>query len=257
MSEQSTLIVGGGIIGLALGRELACAGKDVHIFERDEAGHGASWMAGGMLAPDAEIQFEEPELYRLSRESLRRWPEYAAALEQESGHHVDYCTEGTLTVADDRDSAEALRRHYEFQKEQGLSVEWLSGAEAREIEPFLAPRLVAAVLTQDQQVDSRRVTEALKAAFLKQGGHLHEHTPVQALVPDEARPALITEAGDRVEGGLVVLAAGAWSRTIEGMEAEARPPVRPVKGQVLELRKELPFDLRYTIRGPNAYLVPK
>ncbi|RMH59715.1 MAG: glycine oxidase ThiO [Bacteroidetes bacterium] len=258
MTDPSILIVGGGAVGLGIGWELVRQGRPVTIFDRGLAGRGASWLAAGMLAADAELQFEEPELYRLSRESMRRWPDFARALEAAAGDTVDYRDEGTLLVADDPDSAAALRRRYTFQKEQGLAVEWLTGAEALEREPFLAPRLAAAVFApDDHQVDNRRVLEACKRAFVRAGGVLREHTPVQAVVPDAAAPAVVTEAGERIEGGTVILAAGAWSRQVEGLEPDVRPPVRPVKGQMIELRVERPFALRHVVRGPQAYLAPK
>lgn len=258
MSDRPILIVGGGAIGLGIGWELVRQGCSVTVFERDRAGRGTSWLAAGMLAPDAELQFEELDLYRLSRESLRRWPDFARALENASGRTVDYRTEGTLIVADDPDSAAALRRLYTFQREHGLAVEWLTGAEALEREPFLAPRLAAAVYApSDHQVDNRRMLEALKAAFQQAGGVLHEQTPVQAVVPDAAVPAVVTEAGDRIEGSTVILAAGVWSRRIDGLAADVKPPVRPLKGQMLELKSEPPFGLRHVVRGPDAYLAPK
>lgn len=256
-NEPPIAIIGGGAIGLSIGWQVASAGRAVTLFERGEAGRGTSWQAAGMLAPDAEIGFEEEALYALSRESLRRWPAFAAALEADSGESVDYRAEGTLVVADDRDSAEALRRLYDFQRRQGLAVEWLSGQEALEKEPFLAPRLSAAVFApSDHQVDNRRLVQALCAAFLKKGGTLREHAPVQAVEPDAERPVVITEEGERVECAAVVVAAGVWSGQIEGLE-ETAPPVRPVKGQMLELKMERPFGLRHVVRGPDAYLAPK
>lgn len=258
MIRHPVAIVGGGVIGLAIGWELARAGRPVVIFERQRAGREASWQAAGMLAPDAEIGFEEWELYRFSRESSRRFPAFARALEEDSGHDVDYRSEGTLVVADDPDSAAALRRVYRFQKEQGLDVQWLTAAEALDVEPFLAPRLSGAVFSpNDHQVDNRRLVEALRAAFLRHGGVLHEQTPVRALVPDADGPAVVTEAGDRFEASVVVVAAGAWSGGLGGLSETARPPVRPVKGQMVELRMERPFDLQHVVRGPHAYLAPK
>lgn len=250
------LIVGGGTIGLATGFELARQGTPVTLFDRGEAGRGTSWQAAGMLAPDAEIGFEELDLYRLNRESLRRWPDFVDRVEAASGQEVDYRDTGTLVVADDRDSAEALRRLYDFQEEQGLDVTWLTGEEAREIEPFLAPRLSAAIYCpSDHQVDNRRLLEALRVAFEAEGGTLHEETPVQAVVPDPEVPAVVAGDGQRVTGGQVVVAAGVWSRELDGLEPAA--PVRPVKGQMIQLRRKTPFDLQHVVRGPDAYLAPK
>lgn len=257
-TDQPVLIIGAGVIGLALGWRLVQAGLAVQVFERGQAGRGTSWLAAGMLAPDAEIGFEELDLYELNRKSLALWPGFAAELEAETGQRVDYRMEGTLIVADDRDSAAALRRLYAFQKEQGLAVDWLTGAEALEQEPFLSPRLTAAIYAPgDHQVDNRAVIAALKAAFLKHGGQLHEHTPVQAIVSDGQHPRVRTEQGAEVEGRCVVVAAGAWSQQVGGLTPAQMPSVRPVKGQVIQLQMERPFALRHVVRGPDAYLAPK
>lgn len=256
--DQDVIIVGGGTIGLGIGFELVRRGTPVTIFEKDQAGRGTSYQAAGMLAPDAEIEFEEQELYELNRESLRRWPDFASRVEKTSGQSVDYRDDGTLIVADDRDAAEALERLYEFQREQGLNVDWLTGEEAREIEPFVAPRLSAAVFaSSDHQVDNRRLVEALRTAFVAEGGTLHENTGVEAVVPDADAPAVWTDDGERVPGNKVVVAAGVWSRELDGLKPDATPPVRPVKGQMIQLRRKRPFALQHVVRGPDAYLAPK
>ena len=256
--NRDVLIVGGGTIGLGIGFELVRRGTPVTIFEKHEAGRATSSQAAGMLAPDAEIEFEERELYEFNRESLRRWPEFADRVETASGQSVDYRDEGTLIVADDRDAAEALERLYDFQRAQGLHVEWLTGEEAREIEPFVAPRLSAAVFSpSDHQVDNRRLVAALRTAFEAEGGTLHEETPVEAVVPDPDTPAVRTSDGETVTGERVVVAAGVWSRELDGLTPDAVPPVRPVKGQSIQLRRKRPFDLQHVVRGPEAYLAPK
>jgi glycine oxidase len=262
--EPPIVIIGAGTVGLAVGWRLAEAGERVVLFEKERAGRGASWQAAGMLAPDAEIGFEELELYALSRESLRRWPAFADELEDASGQQVDLRTEGTFVVADDPDSANALRRLFEFQKEQGLGVDWLTPEAALEREPFLAPRLAAAVFApSDHQVDNRRLVQALRTAFERAGGELHEDTPVPSVHPGNEggnEPPAVTTAGDdgnaeRVEARAVVVAAGVGTRDIDGLE-EA-PAVRPVKGQMIELKAKRPFALEHVVRGPDAYLAPK
>ena len=256
--DRDVLIVGGGTIGLGIGFELVRRGTPVTLFERDKAGRGTSYQAAGMLAPDAEIEFEERTLYDVNRESLRRWPDFAQRVEAASGQSVDYRNEGTLIVADDRDSAEALERLYTFQQEQGLNVEWLTGEEAKEIEPFVAPRLSAAVYApSDHQVDNRRLIDALRTAFEAEGGTLHEDTPIDAVMPDAEAPSVRTTNGEQVVGGRIIVAAGVWSRELDGLTPDATPPVRPVKGQMIQMRRRRPFDLQHVVRGPEAYLAPK
>lgn len=256
-ASRPVLIVGAGTIGLSIGWELARTGTPVRLFDRGAPGRGATWWAGGMLTPDAELQFEEPELYRLNHESLDRWPDFVETLETKTGVDLGFRTEGTLTVAPDEDSAAAMERVHRFQKKIGAEVERLAGAEAREREPFLAPHVAGAVYTDDAQVDNRALVRALRTALDDHDATLHTRTPIEAVQPDADAPAVVTAGGERIEGQAVVVAAGAWSRQIEGVEAGVRPPVRPVKGQILELETHPTFDLRHVIRGPDAYLVPK
>ena len=257
-SERPALIVGGGVAGLALAWRLLCAGRAVHLFERDRVGCGASRAAAGMLAPDAEIGFEDPELYRLNRESLRRWPSFAAALEAESGIGTGFRTGGAVHVAADRDDAEALRRRYDFMKAQGLDSQWLSPAEALDIEPFITPRASAVMYSPtDSQVDARALVEALRVAFSKAGGALHEDASVRAVEPDAEAPAIVTERGERIEGSSVALAMGAWSHGLEGLTPDQQPPVRPVRGQMLALQAESPFDLQHVVRSAHMCVVPQ
>lgn len=256
-SEKRVLIIGAGTIGLGIGWTLARAGLPVTLFDRGTPGRAASWKAGGMLTPDAELQFEEPELYRLNRESLRRWPDFVETLEADTGIDLGFRTEGTLTVAPDEDSAAAMERVYRFQQKVGADVERLSGAEARDREPFLAPHVAGAVYTDDAQVNNRALVRALADGIRTHGGTLYTDTPIDAVEPDAEAPAVVTSDGDRFEGRRVIVAAGAWSRQIEGLDAAIRPPVRPVKGQIIEMQSTRAFDLRHVVRGPDAYLVPK
>src|SRR5690625_7702966 len=97
-------------------------------------------------------------------------------------------TEGTLVGSDDADSRERLRRVYDFQVEEGLNVRWLTGAEARDQEPFLAPRVTAGVLSPDDiQVDNRRLVLALIEAIRKHGGEVREDAPVAAIEPEDRK----------------------------------------------------------------------
>ena len=246
-------MVGAGVAGLGVAWRLAQRGWTVTVLDRGAAGRGTSWAAAGMLAPAAEIGFEELDLYALGRESLARWPAFAAELEAAAGVSVGLDTTGTLVVADDRDSAAALRRLFAFQQAHGAPVEWLSADEALEREPMLSPRVPAAVWSpDDHQVDNRAVVAALVAACRAAGVELREHAEVARV---ESGPALRLADGARVEAEAVVVAAGAWIAELGGLAPA--PPVRPVKGQALSVRMTDALRVRHTIRGPRAYLVPK
>ncbi len=278
------VVVGGGVIGLSIAWRLVRRGQEVVVLERDRVGKAASRVAAGMLAAAAEVGFEEPELYDLCRHSLSEWPAFAEALEQESGLALDYRQFGTLVVADDRDAAEALRRGFRFQQEQGYPVEWLSGSEAIDREPMLSPRIVGAVsVPEDHAVDNRALLRALEQAIRLAGGIIREGVTVTDIRSDGPYPTVHTalhtaeyptghstedptmqstghptgQGSEVFVASQVVVAAGAWTSAIAGWPDGTKPALRPVKGQILELRMRPPFQLQHVVRGPRAYLVPR
>ena len=262
--KKRVIIVGGGVIGLSIGWQLAKAGCTVSIYERNQAGRAASWAAAGMLAPHAEVHFEERELLRLGVQSCRMYPEWVAELETDSRLKAGYRAEGTLIVGVDRDDARELEHLYESQKLLDLKVEWITGIEAREIEPLLSPKITAAIWSKDDhQVDNRAMVEALIEAFRRADGTLHEDTPVDKIEIVNGKAYGIWVNGDLEEADVIVLAAGCWSNDIDGLPEIVQPPVRPVKGQMLALQMEEGIVLEKVIRAPRAkyptdvYLVPK
>jgi len=110
----------------------------------------------------------------------------------------------------------------------------------------------------DHQVDNRRLAAALAAAFRAAGGELREHTAVRAIETGAGAVQGVL-VGDTLErADVVVLAAGAWSGGIAGLPPAARPPVRPLKGQMLALRMDPTRPLlRHVLWAPKGYLVPR
>lgn len=268
MTEQSNTsntalprvaIVGGGVCGLGIGWRLAQAGCAVEVFDQGEAGRGATWASAGMLAAGAEAEPGEERLLTLTLLSQKLWPDFARELEAASGISVDYRDEGTLIVAPTRDDAERLRFMYDYQRGLGIDLEWLSGAEARRREPHLRPGIAAGVFSPaDHQVDNRKLALALKEAFLRAGGRLQENTKVSGLDIEAGRARAVVIDGVRHHADTVVLAAGPWSRGLEGLPEAARPPVRPVKGQCLALRMDPAAPLlRHVLWAPKCYMVPR
>ncbi len=251
-------VIGGGIIGLSVGWQLVRRGVPVTLFERDAAGRGASWVAAGMLAPHSEVGFEEEEFLRLGVESLGEFPRFLGELEEDSGRKVPLDGRGTLIVGFHRDDTERIRRLYEFREHIGLPVRWLPGSEGREIEPLLSPKITAAIwLPDDGQINNRELIEALKAAFIARGGVLREHEPVREVVIENGRASAVRTGESEISALSIVVAAGCWSGLINGIPDDMRPPVRPVKGQIVSLRIDGEFPFAHVVRAPDAYLLPK
>ncbi|MBS1880437.1 MAG: glycine oxidase ThiO [Actinobacteria bacterium] len=269
MSDKSgfdAVFVGGGVIGLACAWRAAQGGAEVVVVERAERPHaGATGVAAGMLAPVGELSFGEPELLRLSLESAALWPDFAAALEDASGRPSTYVRCGALHVALDRDEAAQLRRRHELQRSLGLEAEWLAPRACRELEPGLSPSFNGGVhAPSEAAVDPRALTLALLVALERSGVEVRSGREVVDGLWDGERLAGVRTAGGEegeaeLRGDAVVLCNGAWSGTTGWLPEAARPPVRPVKGEVLELRVRPGHEppAAGIVCSERVYLVPR
>ena len=262
MAHQPTadaVVVGGGVIGLGIAWRAASAGMAVTVVDQ-APGRGASWAAAGMLAPVTEVHYGEGQLLALNLAAAGRWPSFAAEVEEASGRPVGYRPGGTLAVARDADDNAALEDLYRFQLRCGLEVERLRGRECRQLEPGLHPGIRGGVLAAgDHQVDNRALVEALLAACERAGVRLVAGRVAELAVEGgRVTGVVLAASGERLAAGTVVLAAGCWSGGIGGLAAEALPPVRPVKGQLLYLRgpADQPLCSR-NVRGLEVYVVPR
>lgn len=258
------LIIGGGIIGLSLGWQLAKRGMKVEILEKGKTGrdallHGqASYASAGMLAPHTEMGFEDIELFYLCRKSLDMYDKFCDELYNDCGIEVKVERTGCILPGFDRDDAERLRRLYDFHERINIPVQWLTGSEARDKEPLLSPKCTGAIwIEDDAQINNRRLLEALKIAFEKNGGQLYEEHPVERINIENGKVTGAYFHGKDAEYDYVVVCAGAWTKQIEGIPENLLPPVRPVKGQVINLRLNDSCTLTKVVRAPDVYLLPK
>ncbi len=252
-------IIGAGIVGLGIAWRLA-GRADVVVFDRGKAGMGASHAAAGMLAACCEAEPGEEDLIALGRDSQARWPGFAEELKAVSGIDVELRDEGTLVLALTADDAASIAHHLEFQQKLGLPLEWISAAATRKREPHLAGKIAGALLSpQDHQVDNRKLAAALRVAAEAGGVAIREYHPVKEISVAAGRATgVVLEDGTSIAADVVVLAAGAWSRSIAGLPPDRRPPVRPVKGQMLALRMDPAAPLlNHVLWAPGAYLVPR
>lgn len=259
--QQGRLAVAGaGAIGLAAARAAARAGWRVTVFD-PAPGRGASWVAGGMLAPVTEAWPGEEDLLALGLDSVARWPEFAAELSAEAGADAGLHTAGTVVAATgtgDRDELTALADHLES---LDRPVQRLTGRELRRLEPAIGPDVRGGLsVPADPSVDNRRLLEALRTACTRAGVDVDDRA-VDRVRDDGRRVHGVRLAdGTEIEADVVLVAAGAHSSALhpalDGL-------VRPVKGEILRLsrrRGALPAPVR-TVRalvdGRPVYAVPR
>jgi glycine oxidase len=233
--QHDAVIVGAGVIGLACAWRAAERGLRVLVIERDRPGAGASSVAAGMLAPVGEATWGEDRLLELALGSHRLWSRFATELSVAAGREVGHLELGALHVALDRDEAAELRRRFELMRSLDLAADWLRPRECRELEPGLANVTGGVHAPHEAAVDSRALVAALVAAFEAAGGRLETGEVTAALVEDGRLAGVRTAGGREHRARATVLAAGSWSAA-DWLPAEARPPIRPVKGQILTLR---------------------
>lgn len=257
---RDAVVVGGGVVGLCVARELARRGLSVTLAERGPVGAEASWAAGGMLAPQSEA--DRPDAFFAFACAARdAYPSLAAELLEETGLDIELDQTGTLYVAlTDADAAECEHR-YGWQSRARLAVERLTGDEARALEPNVSPRATAALrFPSDWQVESRRLVAALALSARRAGVEIREHAEALSIRTAAGRARSVETSRGPLEADVFVVAGGAWTSLLGvGAGADAPPPrVEPVRGQMLcyEVGAAAPF-VRHVVYSPRGYLVPR
>ncbi len=263
LSERRThdvVVVGGGAIGLCCAWRASQRGASVLVLDRAHPPAGATRVAAGMLAPIGELAFGEPDLLRMTLDAGEIYPGFVAELEAASELGTGYVQNGALHVALDRDEAAELRRVHDLQRALGLGAEWLPPRRCRELEPGLTPSFNGGVhAPEEAAVDPRRMSAALLAVLAAEGVEVRGGVEVAgALLDGERIVGVRTESGEELGAADVILATGAWSGAASWLPEAARPPVRPVKGQILELRApdgQAPCER--IVASERVYLVPR
>ena len=253
-SPAEVVIIGGGIIGLATARALALRGvRDVTVIEKNEFAREASWAAGGILAPQVEADAAN-DFFRLACASRDLYRGFARDLRAESGIDVELDLTGTLCVAFTEEEEAEFRSRYDWQRSEGLQVEWLSGEQARILEPCLSERVRCALrFPHDVQVENRRLLKALLISNKKFGVQLIDHCAVQNLQVVAGRVHGVNTSQGLIGASSVIIAAGAWSSMIDPAKTIR---IEPVRGQMLCFQAQ-PQIAGHVIYSSRGYLIPR
>lgn len=259
-------IIGAGMVGLATAVELAHHGHSVRVLDPAPAS-GATHHAGGMLAPAAEVVYQQDPLFPLMQYSGQWYPKLMEIVAEHTNLPTGYRTEGTLVVAADRADSQHLTELMDYQNAHGMDVAKLSVRQARKLEPALSPAVAGAVeIPGDHQIFPRQTAQALLDALKNMGVEIIRE---QATKLEDG--AVLTAQG-RYPAKQTVLSNGLGARDIAGVlpETDTNPAspkeafqLRPVYGEVLQL--QCPEHLRplcdRVIRGfvedRPIYIIPR
>ncbi len=249
------IVIGAGVIGLAIAFELAQRGAGVRIYDRGEPGRAASWAGAGMLAPYSEGTGDEAML-SFCAASLNQYPAFVERVGQASGVDSRLRLDGVVHAAFDDIELDRLKRHATVLAARDVQTEILDRAAVLSVEPWLGPHVTGGLgVNAEGSVDNRRLGRALVSACQSLG------------IPIGRTGDLIVECDDRRVRGVrtdfgfvptraVVNACGAWAHQLPGVPPSCIPPIEPIKGQMLALAAPAGFVRRPTwVSG--AYLVPR
>jgi glycine oxidase len=251
VSSCEVLVAGGGIIGAACARAAAMRGLRVLICEPGPEPSAASAASAGMLA--SQIEPADEQLRALSLRGRDLYDTLAPALQETTGIDVGLRREGIVSLAFDETEAEARRDAVARQRQAGLRSDWLEGTEVAERFPAAASCLGALFAPEDGAVHAPLLTRAL-LEDAKRCGAKTAPARVERINTILGRVTGAATSQGTVRAEHVVIAAGAWAPSIEGLPR--RLPVEPVRGQMAAT--PWPSAVPRTIlHGDDAYIVPR
>ena len=253
---HDVLIIGSGVIGMSIARQLSATNYDIAIIDRDVPGKHASYKAGGMLGAQNEFT-EDNDLYKLAIESRGMFPKLSESLLNETGIDIQFKDSGLIKIANQEDDLESLTRQYEFHRQMDSSVKLLSNDELIQLtNANVEPAYGAIHIPNDGQINANKYTKALFKSLQQHYITRYYHQEVQSIDRRNGYYAVCTDQMSPIEAHKVIVASGAWSSQLLKNYSLPREVIG-VKGEVLLLEHD-ELDLKETLFMTNGcYIVPK
>lgn len=253
--HSDVIVIGAGLVGLAVADELARRGRRVCVLDRQPETLSASWASAGMLMPVPVLAWNAA-FEAMCLNSFFRFPAFVDDLFNRTGIDCELRMEGVLVVAEDDAGARCLSERVEDLRREGHDTQWCNEADIKAREPWLAAAHQGGMwLSQAGQVNSRLLLTAMELACVQRGVQISRHRGAVRVAVEGGSVRGVETAHEYVSAPTVVNAAGAWAAALQGVPVEARVPVHPVKGQMLALRVD-PTLLKGLTWTDGAYLVP-
>ena len=262
MKNFDVAIIGGGVIGAAIGFELAQAKLRVGVLDRQEPGREASWAAAGMLSPSPHKPVDAA-FTPLGNESLKIYRQFIESIESRSHIQTNFRRSGALEIFTGDDAEVNCRDAARANKELGVECEAISAEQALQKENALHADLRAALWLPDEAtIEPRLLFNALLEAAILEGVAIRSNSSVTSLLFDGTACIGIVADSQRIYANTVVVAAGCFCEQIAdassatGQVLARYAPTHPVRGQLLSLRPSA-VKIGRSMRSRNGYLVPR
>jgi glycine oxidase len=253
-SPGDVVVIGAGIIGCAVAYELARRGAGVQIVDDRAAGAGATQASAGVLAPFIEARHGGP-LAELTARGLDVFDGFVSAVEAAAGAPIGYQRTGTLDAALDDASLAIYAQTAAVLAAKGIAARLLDARAVRAEEPHLSAAAVGGLLIPIHgYVAATELTRALAAAARRHGARFVDHGRVRRVAASGSELCIEAERG-LLRGGTAVIAAGSWASQIDVDGASSRVPVKPIRGQLVQLAWS-GSPLRRVVWGERCYIVP-
>jgi glycine oxidase len=247
----NVIVIGAGVVGCAVGYELAARGAAVQLLDMRDVGQGATRASAGVLCP--HIEGHAAALLQLGVRSLALYDEFVARVAHDGRMSIEYRRTGTLEVALNEHEAERLKTVAAAHVRGRIEHRYVDAREARELEPALSPQVSGGLLVpMHGYVGVGGFTAAIAAAAQARGATIRRGVIVRRVSQHRSAVEVETEE-DSFVAEAVVIAAGSWSARIAVGQSHA--PIRPIRGQLLHLECPAAAPSR-VIWGSACYLVP-
>ncbi len=245
------IVVGGGLSGMQVARELSAGGGRVTLLERGELGREASWAGGGILSPLHPWRNDDA-VTALARWSQRYFPRFAAELAEETGIDPEWLRSGLL-IAEQTEAWRAIP----WAQRWDVAIEKVSARRLGELEPGLAPSGDGGALWLPEvaQIRNPRLLKALAQSLAVRGVAIREHAEVLGFLERDERVIGVRTPTETLHADAVVVTAGAWTAALLGSMAD-KWQIAPVRGQML-LFRAAPGQVRHIVERGEHYLVPR
>ncbi len=225
--KADVVVVGAGVIGTSVAYYLAKSGADVILVEEGRIGNGSSSGCDGFVIMQSKSPGPHLNM-ALASEVMYR------TLAEELDWDIEYEHSGGMIVIERGEELAAMKKFMEKQRSIGLEVDLLTGDEARELEPALAPHVVGATISsRDAQVNPMQLMFGYAQAAERKGARILRNAPVTEILTDgRNRVNGVIAGGERISASSVVCCTGVYTPKLLG-PLRIDLPIKPRRGQLL------------------------